>query len=111
MKDLTTAVSAAPRPMDNVHPVGANATTQADEALRRSVAADLGPRAPGTVYDNAAGTYRVLTVIHDPSEARRILKRRAAQFAVEILDIFTGERRHTCAVWTGSDRVLKAVTI
>ncbi|MFD8777549.1 hypothetical protein [Streptomyces sp. NPDC059916] len=84
---------------------------QADEALRRSVAADIGPRAEGVVYDNASGTFKVLAVVTDPSEARRILRRRAAQFAIEIMDIFTGERDYTCTVWTGSDRVRQAVTV
>lgn len=84
---------------------------QANEALRRSVAADIGPRAEGVIYDNASGTYRVLNVVTDPSEARRILRRRAAQFAIEIVDIFTGQRDYTCTVWTGSDRVRQAVTV
>ncbi|MFC9497615.1 hypothetical protein [Streptomyces sp. NPDC056982] len=84
---------------------------QANEALRRSVAADIGPRAEGVVYDNASGTFKVLAVVTDASEARRILRRRAAQFAIEIVDIFTGHRDHTCSVWTGSDRVLKTVAL
>lgn len=84
---------------------------QANEALRRSVATDIGPRAEGVIYDNASGTFKVLNVVTDQSEARRILRRRAAQFAIEIVDIFTGERDYTCTVWTGSDRVRQAVTV
>lgn len=91
-------------------PATAPTTSQANEALRRVVASQIGPRETGVVYDNGAGTFQVLAVVTDPSEARRILKLRAAQFAIEILDLFTGERRHECTVWTGSDRVLKAVT-
>lgn len=82
---------------------------QADEALRQVVAAEIGPRRPGTVYDNATGLFRVVAVITDPSEARRILKRRAARFAVLVRDLHAGTEHYTGAVWTGSDRVLKAV--
>lgn len=100
-KDRTSTASTIPTPSTDAG--------QPNEALRQAVAADIGPRAEGVVYDNAAGTYQVLAVVTDASEARRILRRRAAQFAIEIVDIFTGARHHTCSVWTGSDRVLKAV--
>jgi MinD-like ATPase involved in chromosome partitioning or flagellar assembly len=79
------------------------------EALRRVVADQIGPRRPGVVYSDGVTNLRVLDLIADPSEARRILKRRAAQFAVIVQDLHTGIERATCAVWTGSDRVLKAV--
>jgi hypothetical protein len=84
-------------------------TTETDEALRRVVADQIGPRAPGTVYDNAAGMFEVQDVVTDLSEARRILRRRSAQFAIHVLDLHTGTEHYTGAVWTGSDRVLKAV--
>ncbi|MEU8469565.1 hypothetical protein AB0F30_16855 [Streptomyces sp. NPDC029006] len=84
-------------------------STQADEALRRVTTAQIGPRRPGIVYDNASGIFRVLAVVTNPSEARRILKRRAAQYAVLVRDLHTGTDHYTGAVWTGSDRVLKAV--
>jgi hypothetical protein len=79
------------------------------EALRQVIARQIGPRRPGTVYDNATGTYEVVTVITDRDEARRRLRRRAAQFAVEIRDLHTGQTDLVGTVWTGSDRVLKAV--
>lgn len=82
---------------------------QLDEALRHVVADQIGPRTEGTVYDNSNGIFQVLQVIRDLSEARRILKRRAAQFAIEVVDLHTGSRHYTGSVWTGSDRVLKAV--
>jgi hypothetical protein len=82
---------------------------QQDEALRRVIEQQIGPREPGIVYDNADGLFAVLAVTRDASEARRILKRRAAQFAVWVEDLITGDRYPTCAVWTGSDRVLKSV--
>lgn len=72
-------------------------------------AAQIGPREPGTVYDNASGAFRVLDVVTDPSEAQRILRRNAARFAILIRDLHAGTEHYTGAVWTGSDRVLKAV--
>ncbi|MFF9003634.1 hypothetical protein ACF1GW_38715 [Streptomyces achromogenes] len=74
-----------------------------------TTAQQIGPRTPGTVYDNASGVFRVLEVVTDPSEARRVLKRNAARFAVLVEDLHTAGRHYTGAVWTGSDRVLKAV--
>ncbi|CAL9667522.1 hypothetical protein SUDANB145_07237 (plasmid) [Streptomyces sp. enrichment culture] len=85
------------------------AITQSDEALRQITADAIGPRRPGTIYDNATGTYRVLQVVTDLSEARRILRRRSARFAVLVRDLHAGTEHYTGAVWTGSDRVLKAV--
>jgi hypothetical protein len=74
-----------------------------------TITAQIGPRTPGTVYDNASGAFRVLAVVTDPSEARRILRRNAARFAVLVRDLHAGTDHYTGAVWTGSDRVLKAV--
>lgn len=73
--------------------------------------AELGPRAEGTEYVTGNGAFRVLDVVTDPSEARRVLKRRSARFAVLIRDLHAGTEHYTGAVWTGSDRVLKAVTV
>ncbi|WP_329474272.1 hypothetical protein OIE75_40885 (plasmid) [Streptomyces sp. NBC_01723] len=84
-------------------------TTQADEALRRVTVQQIGPRTPGTVYDNASGIYEVRAVITDLAEARRILRRNAARFAILIRDLHAGTEHYTGATWTGSDRVLKAV--
>jgi len=74
-----------------------------------AVSDQIGPRRADVVYDNASGAFRVLQVVTDLSEARRILKRRAATFAVLVRDLHTGSEHYTGAVWTGSDRVLKAV--
>jgi hypothetical protein len=101
----------APHPGDFVHQAAPSNTTihDPDEALRRVVAEQIGPREPGTVYDNAAGMFQVQDVVTNTSEARRILRRRSAQFAIHVLDLHTGTDHYTGAVWTGSDRVLKAV--
>lgn len=74
-----------------------------------TTAAEIGPRAVGTVYDNASGAFRVLAVVTDPSEARRILRRNAARFAILVRDCHAGTEHYTGAIWTGSDRVLRAV--
>lgn len=80
-----------------------------DEALRQSVAADIGPRTEGVLYYDGPRLVQVLKVIRDRSEARRVLRRNAAQFAVIVHDQHDGSEYATGAVWTGSDRVLKAV--
>lgn len=92
-------------------PMTAAADTQPDEALARSVAVDIGPRRPGVTYVTGNGALTVLDVITDRSEARRILRRKAAQFAILVRDPHTGSEYATCTVWTGSDRVLKAVSL
>ncbi|MFF2411763.1 hypothetical protein [Streptomyces sp. NPDC058092] len=80
-----------------------------NEALARVVAGQIGPRKPGVVYDNADGTYEVLQVTTNRTEARRILKRRAAQFAIVVHDRSANTVGAIGTAWTGSDRVLKAV--
>lgn len=95
MQDLMTGPNGAPHPGDNVAQV--------------STFDQIGPREPGTVYDNASGMFRVLAVVTEPAEARRILRRNAAKFAVLVQDMHTTATHYTGAVWTGSDRVLKAV--
>lgn len=87
------------------------ATSQADEALRRVTASQIGPRRPGIVYYDGSRMVEVKAVITDLTEARRVLKRHAARFAVLIQDLHDGSERYTGTVWTGSDRVLKAVTV
>ncbi|MFE6126754.1 hypothetical protein ACFQ6Q_00555 [Streptomyces sp. NPDC056437] len=108
MKDRTVSAARALHPSDSVT-TDHQPTAPLDEALRQVVAREIGPRRPGVVYDNSVSTYRVLNVIRDLDEARRVLKRRAAQFAIELLDLHTGETSTVCTVWTGSDRVLTAV--
>jgi hypothetical protein len=98
--------------MDRIRHMATRTSTppnQADEALRRTVAAQIGPRTPGTVYDNSANMFEVLEVVTDPAEARRLLHRDSAQFAVFVRDLESDYRYYTGAVWTSSDYVLKAV--
>ena len=88
-----------------------HSTTQADEALARVTAQQIGPRRPGVVYYDGDRMVQVQSVITDLSEARRILRRHAARFAVLIRDLHDGTERYTGVIWTGSDRVLKAVAV
>ncbi|MBP5918755.1 hypothetical protein F3K34_44020 [Streptomyces sp. LBUM 1486] len=81
----------------------------ADEALRRVTADQIGPRAPGVVYYDGPRMVQVTEVITDESESQRVLKRRAARFAVRVVDQHAGTDYYTGAIWTGSDRVIKAV--
>jgi hypothetical protein len=76
-----------------------------------TITAQIGPREPGVIYYDGGRMVEVRAVITDLTEARRILRRRAAQFAVLVRDLHTGTEHYTGAVWTGSDRVLKAVTV
>ncbi|MEU3656436.1 hypothetical protein AB0E67_27240 [Streptomyces sp. NPDC032161] len=80
----------------------------ASEALRRVVVDQIGPRKPGVVYSTADGIYEVLGVTTDRDEARRILKRRAAQFAIVVHDQTANTVGAICTAWTSSGRVLKA---
>lgn len=86
-------------------------TIQMDEALRRVVAADLGPRREGVVYINVDGAFKVLRVILDPAEARSLLNRRSALFAIEVIDIRRSDAQpfHIGSVWTTSDYVAEEV--
>ncbi|MEU9849227.1 hypothetical protein [Streptomyces sp. NPDC047985] len=79
------------------------------EALRRVVAGQIGPRKPGVVYSTTDGVYEVLDVTTDRTEARRILKSRAAQFAITVHDRAANTIGPIGTAWTGTDRVLKAV--
>jgi hypothetical protein len=82
---------------------------QADEALRRVTQSQIGPRRPGVVYYDGPRMVQVKAVITDLAEARRVLRRNSARFAVRVVDLHAGTEHYTGAVWTGSDRVLKAV--
>ncbi|MFD9249482.1 hypothetical protein [Streptomyces bottropensis] len=74
-----------------------------------SVAAQIGPRVPGVVYYDGPRLVEVAEVITDRSESQRILRRHSARFAVRVVDQHAGTDYYTGAIWTGSDRVIKAV--
>jgi len=77
--------------------------------MAADISAEIGPRVAGTVYYDGPRLVEVREVVLDPSEARRVLRRNAAQYAIHVVDLHAGTEYYTGAVWTGSDRVLKAV--
>lgn len=84
-------------------------TTAADttmtEALRRVIDAQIGPRGTGAIYRNVDGVFEVLVVTRDPAQARALLRRRCAQWALIVKDITRpgGEPFAVGSAWTTSD--------
>jgi hypothetical protein len=79
------------------------------EALRRVIEAQIGPRRPGALYQNQDGAFEVLTVVRDPEEARALLKRRCAQWAVIVRDVLRpdGQPFAVGSVWTTEDHLIR----
>ncbi|MFD7995487.1 hypothetical protein [Streptomyces mexicanus] len=77
--------------------------------MAADITAEIGPRTPGVVYYDGPALVEVLAVVTDLAEARRVLRRKAARFAVLVRDLHAGTEHYTGAIWTGTDRVLKAV--
>lgn len=87
---------------------------QANEALRRVIASQVGPRKPGFIYRNVDGVFEVINVTTDRAEARRLLNRQSAQFAITVLNRLTGAVDTIGSVWTSCDQDLTellAVTV
>jgi hypothetical protein len=103
----TTDASAAPSTLST--PIDRPSALISPEDSRGAVAAQIGPRAPGVVYYDGPRMVQVTEVITDESEAQRVLKRNAARFAILVRDLHAGTEDYIGAIWTGSDRVLKAV--
>lgn len=80
--------------------------SQADEALRRVVADQIGPRRPGVIYRNTDGLFLVVDVDTNPEKARQMLKRRSARFAVVVIDLYTDRMHIVGSAWTCSDHVV-----
>lgn len=78
-------------------------------ATQTTTAQQIGPRVAGVIYYDGPRLVQVQDVVTDPSEARRVLRRNAARFAILVRDLHAGTAHYTGAIWTGSDRVLKAV--
>lgn len=70
----------------------------------------IGPRLAGAIYQNSDGAFEVLALVTDPAEAARLLKRRAARFAVIVRDVLRadGQPFAVGSVWTDSDRLVRA---
>jgi hypothetical protein len=82
------------------------------EALRRVVADQIGPRMPGAIYQNSDGAFEVLAVIRDREQARALLRRRSAQWAVIVKDVLRpgAEPFPVGSVWTTSDHLVREAT-
>ncbi|MFI9311374.1 hypothetical protein [Streptomyces triculaminicus] len=80
-----------------------------DEALRRVIDAQIGPRRPGAIYQNQAGAFEVLALVCDPEQARALLRRRCAQWALIVRDVLrpNAEPFVVGSVWTTSDRLVR----
>ncbi|MEU9646991.1 hypothetical protein [Streptomyces sp. NPDC048188] len=74
------------------------------------VAAGIGPRTAGAIYQNSDGAFEVLALVTDPAEAARLLRRRAARFAVIVRDVLRadGQPFAVGSVWTDSDYLVRA---
>ncbi|MET7921976.1 hypothetical protein ABZU45_40605 [Streptomyces avermitilis] len=83
------------------------------ETLRQVVNDQIGPRRAGSIYQNVDGAFEVLAVIRDPEQARGLLGRRCAQWALIVRDVLRpdGEPFAVGSVWTTSDHLVReAVT-
>jgi hypothetical protein len=105
MKLLMTGPIGAPHPGDNVAQVS-DTTSQADEALRRVTAAQIGPRRPGIIYRNVDGLFLVIDVFTEPDKARSLLKRRSARFAVVVINLLDDRMHIVGSAWTTSDHIV-----
>ncbi|MFJ7138026.1 hypothetical protein [Streptomyces fungicidicus] len=78
--------------------------------MTRDIAAQIGPRTAGAIYQNSDGAFEVLALVTDPAEAVRLLKRQSARFAVIVKDVLRadGQPFAVGSVWTTSDRLVRA---
>lgn len=86
-----------------------HSTHQQSSTISQATADQIGPRRPGVVYYDGPRLVQVTEVITDTIESQRVLRRNAAKFAIHVVDQHAGTDYYTGAIWTGSDRVLKAV--
>ncbi|MER7577487.1 hypothetical protein [Streptomyces sp. NPDC126514] len=97
-----------PQPGSRPHPARqhvAAADSMMNEALRRVVSSEIGPRSAGAIYRNTDGVFEVLVVTRDPERAPQLLRRRSAQWAVIVKDITRpgAEPVAVGSAWTTSD--------
>lgn len=78
--------------------------------MTNDIRTQIGPRLAGAIYQNSDGAFEVLALITDPAEAARLLRRRAARFAVIVRDVLRadGQPFAVGSVWTDSDRLVRA---
>ncbi|MEV7003325.1 hypothetical protein AB0N62_37450 [Streptomyces sp. NPDC093982] len=70
-----------------------------------SAADEIGPRRPGTIYQNVGGRFEVLALVTDPREAANLLRREGARSALIVKDILRadGQPYAIGSAWTTSD--------
>ncbi|MFJ2819049.1 hypothetical protein [Streptomyces sp. NPDC087294] len=106
-RDGRQPVPAGGRP----HPQGAAHTTLADgEALRRVVADEIGPRRPGAIYQTVdGGRFEVLKVVTVAAEAKQLLRRESARWAVIVRDALRpdGQPVVVGSAWATSDHLIR----
>lgn len=78
-------------------------------ASRPSVQDEIGPRLPGAIYSNTDGRFEVLALVTEPEEAAKLLRRRAARWAVIVRDTLRpdGQPFAVGSVWTISDYLVR----
>jgi hypothetical protein len=91
-------------------PAAGEQLNEAEEALRRVVESQIGPRQVGAVYQNVDGAFEVLDVVLDPRRARELLGRRSALWAVVVKDLLRkgAEPFVVGSVWTSADELVVA---
>ncbi len=91
-------------------PAAGEQLNPAEEALRRVVDSQIGPRGVGAVYQNVDGAFEVVELIRDPQRARQLLRRRSAQWALIVRDQLRRDAQPFVigSAWTSADRLLQA---
>ncbi|MEV4872852.1 hypothetical protein [Streptomyces syringium] len=79
------------------------------EGLRRVIEDQIGPRRKGAIYQNSDGAFEVLALVRDPEQARTLLRRRCAQWAVIVRDVLRPDSQPVAvgSVWTTSDQLVR----
>lgn len=78
--------------------------------LRNTIAAQIGPRRPGALYQDCAGArYQVLALVTRPHEAAQLLGRDDARWALIVRDIRHPDSQPTPigSAWTDADHLLR----
>jgi hypothetical protein len=94
--------------MDRIRQMATRTSDLGDNVHQAANTSHLGPRTPGTVYDDGVKVLEVVEVITDPAEASRLLHRDSATFAVLVHDLHADYRYFTGDAWTSSHYVLEA---
>jgi hypothetical protein len=77
-----------------------------------SAADEIGPRRPGTIYQNVDGRFEVLALVTDSREAAKLLRREGARWALIVRDTLRADGQPFAigSAWTTSDYLLREGT-